>query len=290
MLDPIINNQMRNSIAFGGNEWQRRVQLYDHSITGSMLLPLSPSLRHMQLQFLNKSIIGLTKRTPSDMFCVYITVYKGSLLPPFYIGSTSTKKINRGYLGSVRSQQYSAIWKAETITNKHLFMTKIIKTFKTKHEALTYENYLHRKLNVVNNQLYINQAYAFGPRGPYVPWNKGKRGLQIPWNKGKRGLQSAWNKGIPNTQASIRMMANNPSKNKDSVLRGIRTKLGKRDLYFDWQCMQCGRSETKINNVNNNKKKFCNHSCHTTHRNLSKSALNKASRLTIFGDSGASGR
>ena len=31
------------------------------------------------------------------MYCVYLTIYTGNKLPPFYIGSTSLKKINKGY-------------------------------------------------------------------------------------------------------------------------------------------------------------------------------------------------
>jgi hypothetical protein len=39
------------------------------------------------------------------MYCVYLTIYKGNNLPPFYIGSTSIDKIDGGYHGSVMSEE-----------------------------------------------------------------------------------------------------------------------------------------------------------------------------------------
>ena len=50
--------------------------------------------------------------------------------------------------------------------------------------------------------------------------HKGK----IPWNKGKKGVQVAWNKGISNKEAKKRMLINNPSKNRETILKQIKTK------------------------------------------------------------------
>lgn len=97
-------------------------------------------------------------------FCVYLTVYRGNKLPPFYIGSSSVDKINNGYKGSVDSIKYGSVWKNEIKINKHLFKTIIISTHKTRKEATQKENKLQKLLNVVKSSLYINMAYA-APNG-----------------------------------------------------------------------------------------------------------------------------
>jgi hypothetical protein len=95
-----------------------------------------------------------------DIYCVYLTIYRGNKLPPFYIGSTSVKNIKSGYRGSVCSKKYKTIWKDEIKNNEHLFETRILCRFKDRKEATIKENILHRKLKVITNELYINQSYA----------------------------------------------------------------------------------------------------------------------------------
>lgn len=98
-----------------------------------------------------------------DKFCVYLTIYYGNKLPPFYIGSGTTHKLmnkDRPYRGSVLSLRYKEIWKAELKVNPHLFNTRIIKCFGTRNEAFDYEEFLHRKLDVVKNVLYVNRSIA----------------------------------------------------------------------------------------------------------------------------------
>jgi hypothetical protein len=94
------------------------------------------------------------------MYCVYLTVYRGNLLPPFYIGSTSIEKINDGYHGSVASIRYSKIWVSEIKNNKYLFKTNIISKHNTRQEALDKELFLQESLNVVHNELYSNLSLA----------------------------------------------------------------------------------------------------------------------------------
>ncbi len=94
------------------------------------------------------------------MYCTYITFYRGNLLPPFYIGYTTTKSISRGYNGSVSSRKYKGIWKQERDDNPHLFRTVIIRTFNTREEALEHEDRLLRGLLVHKNDLYINMGIA----------------------------------------------------------------------------------------------------------------------------------
>lgn len=50
----------------------------------------------------------------NNNYCVYLTIYSGSKLPPFYIGSGTLDKIlNKGYRGSVTSKQFKKIWSQE---------------------------------------------------------------------------------------------------------------------------------------------------------------------------------
>lgn len=109
------------------------------------------------------------------MFCTYITFYRGAHLPPFYIGSSSVKRISNGYRGSVKSRKYMKIWKNELKFSPELFSTKIISRHISREEALLKEKYLHEKLDVVNNRLYINESIAGGCFGSIRRGNPGKR-------------------------------------------------------------------------------------------------------------------
>jgi len=100
-----------------------------------------------------------------NIYCVYLTVYSGNKLPPFYIGYSTIKKVKNGYNGSVSSKRYKLIWNLERQENPHLFRTRIINAFETDTEALNYEEKLHRHFNVPNNPMYINMAYATGRFG-----------------------------------------------------------------------------------------------------------------------------
>lgn len=96
----------------------------------------------------------------SKEFCTYITTYSGNLLPPFYIGSTSVKRINEGYRGSVTSRKYKSIWKLENLNNPHLFKTRILTYHGNRKQAFIRENQFHWKLKVIKNPLYVNQTVA----------------------------------------------------------------------------------------------------------------------------------
>jgi NUMOD3 motif len=94
------------------------------------------------------------------MYCVYVTLYSGNLLPPFYIGSSTVDKVREGYRGSVSSRRYGSIWKQELIRNPGLFKTKIISFHETRKEALAKERILHQALSVVESAMYINMVVA----------------------------------------------------------------------------------------------------------------------------------
>ena len=93
-------------------------------------------------------------------YCVYLVTYKGNKLPPFYIGSTSVKKIQEGYMGSVSSKKYSYLYRKELKANPSLFKIKIISLCKTRRDALHKECKFQKHLDVVNSPMYINQSFA----------------------------------------------------------------------------------------------------------------------------------
>ena len=94
------------------------------------------------------------------IYCTYLTLYRGNKLPPFYIGSSSIKRVKNGYHGSVQSRKYNNIWKAELKNNPNLFETVIISTHFTREDALNKEYKLQKQLNVVSSPLYINLSIA----------------------------------------------------------------------------------------------------------------------------------
>lgn len=99
-------------------------------------------------------------------YCVYLTVYRGKWLPPFYIGHTEMiKVIMNNYNGSVSSEEHKFVWDFERKRNQQLFETYIISLHDTKEEAYKKEIKLQKRLDVVNNPLYVNKnigGTAFG--------------------------------------------------------------------------------------------------------------------------------
>ena len=94
------------------------------------------------------------------MYAVYLTVYYGEKLPPFYIGSSSVDKIENGYCGSIRSKKYKEIFREELKNNKHLFEVITISTHKTRTEAIDVELKLQKEFDVVKSDKFFNEAYA----------------------------------------------------------------------------------------------------------------------------------
>lgn len=128
------------------------------------------------------------------MYCTYLTIYSGTLMPKRYIGSTSVERIkNKGYNGSVLSKAYKKIWNTERKENPHLFKTRILSLFETSKEALEAEKNLQIKYNVVKSKTYINMSLA-QPDGFFGMPVKGRKltqewkdniSLNHPW-KGKK--------------------------------------------------------------------------------------------------------
>ena len=102
---------------------------------------------------------------PPSRYVVYITIYKGNRLPPFYIGKTTEARVLKGYNGSVTSDRYKAIWRQERREYPDLFKTVIISRFDTDEEALVREEFLQRFFDVPNNPMFINMAISRGRFG-----------------------------------------------------------------------------------------------------------------------------
>lgn len=96
----------------------------------------------------------------SDKFCVYLTIYEGTQLPPYYIGSSTIKRVSEGYMGSVCSKKYKAVWDLECSTFPDLFDTIVLSEHETRKRALAEELRLHILHNVVISDEYINMSLA----------------------------------------------------------------------------------------------------------------------------------
>lgn len=94
------------------------------------------------------------------MYCTYITMYTGDKFPKWYIGSSSVKNIEKGYVGSVSSKKYKELWLSEVKENHSLFNTRILSRYQCRTEALKEELRLHVKHNVHINNKYVNMSLA----------------------------------------------------------------------------------------------------------------------------------
>ena len=95
------------------------------------------------------------------MYCVYITFYSGTKLPPLYIGSSSVNRVlNKNYHGTVTSKVFKDIWKQELKNNPDLFETAIISTHSSKEDAVKTELKEQIFFDVVKNPKFINRSLA----------------------------------------------------------------------------------------------------------------------------------
>lgn len=95
-----------------------------------------------------------------DKFVVYKTIYNGTVLPKYYIGSTSYKKIIEGYRGSVSSKKWKSLFQNELKNNPHLFEIEILETCDTRKEALELELKHQEQNDILKNDDYMNESYA----------------------------------------------------------------------------------------------------------------------------------
>ena len=137
------------------------------------------------------------------MYCVYLTIYSGNQLPPFYIGSSSVAKVKSGYNGSVTSKMYGRIWRSEREKNKHLFKTIILSLHETRKGATRAEARLQEARKVVQSDLYINLSIAKvngffcnGTRGEAHPTHRSNYSPTIETRRKLSEVTSGANNGM----------------------------------------------------------------------------------------------
>lgn len=91
------------------------------------------------------------------MYCVYLTVYQGNLMPRCYIGHSTVHRVNAGYRGSVLSKAYKETWKKELRDNPRLFKTRILSIWDTREDAIKEEVRIQKKYSVHTNPRFINR-------------------------------------------------------------------------------------------------------------------------------------
>jgi hypothetical protein len=172
-------------------------------------MPVPTTSRHLRTK---KEYPAMSIYT-QPQYCVYLTIYRGNKLPPFYIGSTLIKYVNNGYHGSIKSKKYKEIYKKELIENKHLFKTIIIKKYYSRKYAMFRERKIQEKLNVVKSEMYMNLSIAkdFGWFGMKV------KGVNNPvygkrWKKTPEQIENC-------RQASLKAFSNLKYKEKISKIR-----------------------------------------------------------------------
>ena len=98
------------------------------------------------------------------MFVVYMTIYSGTKLPPYYIGTTSKSKYDSGYTGTVLSKAFKAVYNSEKEKNPELFDVVILELCSSRKDALKLEHFWQKCVTAKTNPLYFNMAYA-APNG-----------------------------------------------------------------------------------------------------------------------------
>ncbi len=96
----------------------------------------------------------------NHIYCVYLTIYSGELLPPFYFGSTAIDKIDNGYHGSISSKKWKDIYRSELKNNPDLFNTIILKTTQTRKFATAVELFIQKQNDVVRSNFFMNESLA----------------------------------------------------------------------------------------------------------------------------------
>lgn len=167
-------------------------------------------------------------------YCVYLTIYKGNKLPPFYIGSSTVDRVSRGYAGSVKSKKYKDIFNREYIEHPQLFKTIIIGKYFSRKMATYKECKFQKNLNVVKSDMYINMSTAkdFG----WFGMNTQKESSPV---YGKRWKKTA--EQIENLRKAVLVAFNRPEhKEKLSKMRKGKLQMSNKkaqDLLLEYKCI-----------------------------------------------------
>jgi hypothetical protein len=98
--------------------------------------------------------------TNNTIYVVYLTTYSGVEGLPLYIGSTSLKRLSKGYHGSVSSREYKMLWDRALKREPNAFRTEVLSTHQTRLQALTAERIVQEERDVVSSPQYVNMAFA----------------------------------------------------------------------------------------------------------------------------------
>tara|TARA_R110000868_G_scaffold25423_2_gene99141 strand:- start:4987 stop:5649 length:663 start_codon:yes stop_codon:yes gene_type:complete len=165
----------------------------------------------------------------NKQYCVYLTIYRGNKLPPFYIGSTHLENIKSGYKGTVSSLQYKKIFINEIKLHSELFETKIISFCDTRNEALKREEEIQRQFSVISNSLYTNKGYA--TNGCFGISMKGKNnpfyGKKHNENSKNKMSKARTGKKRPFSEEHKRNISKAVTESYDDALREKRSKVHK---------------------------------------------------------------
>lgn len=91
---------------------------------------------------------------------VYLIIYHGQKLPPYYIGSTYKNIWESGYYGQPQSKLWKDIFKKEFKEHPELFDRIIIQEHQTRKEALEFELFYQKTYDVINQDLFYNESCA----------------------------------------------------------------------------------------------------------------------------------
>lgn len=175
-------------------------------------------------------------------YCVYITTYNGNRLPIKYIGSSSIKRVESGYRGSVSSKKWKSIWQEELKSNPTLFSTEIVFQCLTREEATTKELELQKYYGAIRSPIWINEGYAVvnGYAGRNV------EGVNNPmYNRGDMVRQ--WAADNPDkVSARNRKAANTQWSNKVTRENKVRAMLGKKKTFKDEQAFRNMQREKSL--------------------------------------------
>ena len=156
-------------------------------------------------------------------YVVYLTVYTGNKLPPFYIGYSYNVE-SRHYYGTPSSKLYKDIFKKELAENPQKFKRYILKEFGDNiNAAKKYETYIQKAVNADKNPLYINRCIQ-GINYHSVPQTEHNKQKLSKLYKGKTYIER-YGEDRAKIEAEKRGNSNRGKKRSDEARNNIKNAL-----------------------------------------------------------------
>ena len=182
----------------------------------------------------NDANLNYVVESVGNTFCVYLTMYSGNKLPPYYIGSTTISKINNGYCGSVSSKKYKDVFNSEMKNNRHLFKTAVLGEFFCRKDALECEKQLQIMHNAVKSNLFFNESLAtpngfFGRdvRGKANPRYNTKLSIELKQklsNSRSKVLENRKEEIVAKHQASMKQLIGDKTRQEIAIEKMVSTR------------------------------------------------------------------